>query len=208
VAQGFRGASKREREMLRDVLAGLRGAGVVSTGKLHKQLAPAAEISRDDFEDMLGALARLNLVRLEPAVFEKDGREIHYVRASLTEDGYQLRNGAEIEFLMKTKVAAPARARKRKTMPGFQRASARSASPPSAPARAADPVLEQKLRDWRLAEAKRLGLRAFQIFGDRTLQAIAAERPGTTDELLDVEGIGPQKAERFGAAICRICRGS
>jgi superfamily II DNA helicase RecQ len=187
--------------MLRDILAGLRGAGPVSTGKLHKQLAPASEISRNDFEDMLGALARMNLVRLEPAVFEKDGRVIHYQKASLTADGYQLRNDAEIEFLMKTKIAAPARARKRKTTPFSRQTSAR-------PARAGDPALEQKLRDWRLAEAKRLGLRAFQIFGDRTLQAIVEDRPGNTEELLDIEGIGPAKAEKFGAAICRICSGT
>ena len=48
---------------------------------------------------------------------------------------------------------------------------------------------------------------AFMILGNKTLRAVAAECPPTTDDLMTVPGIGPAKAEKFGAAICRICAG-
>jgi superfamily II DNA helicase RecQ len=48
---------------------------------------------------------------------------------------------------------------------------------------------------------------AFCILGNKTLHAIAHERPLTRDDLESISGIGPSKAEKFGDAICRICRG-
>jgi ATP-dependent DNA helicase RecQ len=65
--------------------------------------------------------------------------------------------------------------------------------------------LEKKLRVWRLEEAKKNGCPAFRIFGDKTLRGIVLERPRTLDDLLRVDGIGPEKASRFGASICAIC---
>ena len=51
----------------------------------------------------------------------------------------------------------------------------------------------------------RLGQPAFFVFSDRTLRAIAAERPRTQEDLLAVDGIGPAKVAKFGAAVCAIC---
>ena len=65
--------------------------------------------------------------------------------------------------------------------------------------------LEDKLRVWRLAEAKQYGVPAFCIMGNSTMRELALERPRTMDALIAVKGIGEAKAEKFGAAICRIC---
>ncbi|MGA9782329.1 MAG: HRDC domain-containing protein, partial [Terracidiphilus sp.] len=62
-----------------------------------------------------------------------------------------------------------------------------------------------RLRAWRTAEAKRLGVAAFTVLHDRTLNALAAARPSTPHQLLAVEGMGPSKVGRFGAAILELC---
>ena len=54
-----------------------------------------------------------------------------------------------------------------------------------------DPDLVEALRAWRLE----------QVFANATMHELAATRPTTTDELLAVSGIGPAKAERFGAEL-------
>jgi DNA topoisomerase-3 len=64
--------------------------------------------------------------------------------------------------------------------------------------------VEKALRDWRLAEAKRRGVPAFRILSDKSLQAIAADKPATTRELLEIPGVGARVAEQYGAQIFRI----
>ena len=66
-------------------------------------------------------------------------------------------------------------------------------------------AIEDKLRTWRLAEARKHGVPAFCIVGNKTMRDIAQQRPLTLEELLCVSGIGPSKAEKFGEEICRIC---
>jgi DNA topoisomerase-3 len=65
---------------------------------------------------------------------------------------------------------------------------------------------EAALRAWRLAEAKRRGVPAFRILSDRTLRALATSRPATSEDLLDVPGIGSSIMEKYGASIFRVLR--
>ena len=51
----------------------------------------------------------------------------------------------------------------------------------------------------RLADAR--GVPAFVIFSDATLLAMAAMRPSSPAELLEVPGVGPHKLESYGAAF-------
>jgi superfamily II DNA helicase RecQ len=66
-------------------------------------------------------------------------------------------------------------------------------------------AVEEKLRAWRKAEAAKLGQPAFCVFSDKTLRALAVERPVTEDDLLGIAGFGAVKAAKFGAAVCQIC---
>jgi DNA topoisomerase-3 len=69
-----------------------------------------------------------------------------------------------------------------------------------------DPGIEEALRAWRLAEARRLGVPAFRIFTDRALTGLVDLRPSTNGEMLDVPGIGLRIAEKYGNEIRRILR--
>lgn len=64
-----------------------------------------------------------------------------------------------------------------------------------------DRALFEHLKAVRLRVARRTGIPAYMVFSDATLLDMAARRPLTIDRLLDVSGVGTQKASRFGAAF-------
>ena len=68
----------------------------------------------------------------------------------------------------------------------------------------ADAGLFDALRQWRGQTAREQGVPAYVILHDRTLQELAARKPQTMDELLNVGGIGQAKAERYGAALLEL----
>jgi len=216
VAQRFRAATPAEQAALLSVASALRAGGAKSTGRLHAELCPHQEISRDAFEEVLGAMARAGLVQLRDEVFEKDGKQIPYRKVSLTPAGRAVDERTPLEIILKD-TAAPSTKRKRKKQPtlsaGRKRASGAESAPrprPAAKAKRADATadsrLEAALRLWRLLEARRRGLPAFRIFTDRALKALAASRPHTTEELLAVPGIGLSTAEKYGRDIYRVLR--
>ena len=225
-AQRFRSATEAEHAALRRVAAELQ-AGGRSTGKLYAELFPHHEMSRDDFEDLLGGMARAGLVRLDDAVFEKAGRQIPYRTARLTRAGREVDARTPLELVMKDREPpATPRKRKRKKV-GASGAGPRpsairpnsSASGAAAPAglemkairspnAPPDLVVEEALRAWRLAEARRLGVPAFRIFTDRALSGLVNLRPRTNSEMLAVPGIGLRIAEKYGNEIRRILHAS
>jgi ATP-dependent DNA helicase RecQ len=66
-----------------------------------------------------------------------------------------------------------------------------------------DPVFEA-LRVWRRGIAQAQSVPAYVVADDRTLAGLAARRPASTDELLEVPGMGRSRVERYGADILRI----
>jgi superfamily II DNA helicase RecQ len=196
VAQRFRTPTKAEREALLKVVAALRRDTMKSTGKLHAELYPTAALTRDSFEELLAAMARAGLARLSDAVFEKDGKQIPYRKVCLTRAGGDVDAEAPPEFLIKDAAATPGKRKRTKTT----KTAARGKSPAPAP----DSNLEETLRVWRLAEAKRLGVPAFRIFSDGALTAMAIQRPASAAELLAIPGIGISSVEKYGARLYRI----
>jgi ATP-dependent DNA helicase RecQ len=84
----------------------------------------------------------------------------------------------------------------------------REARPSPTPAETLTPTqqaLDQRLRDWRTAEAERLGLPQFFILGTSALHDIVLARPQTLTELRSIEGISIEKAEKFGPSILELC---
>ena len=69
---------------------------------------------------------------------------------------------------------------------------------------APNPRLIRELRSWRLTQARAQRMPAFRIFPDRTLNAIVQARPSSEEELLQVTGIGPRLAGKYGARILAI----
>ena len=196
--QRFRAATAEENDAALAVLAALRKGGK-STGRLHTELHSDGLMTRDAFEELLGAMARAGLVRLTGEVFEKDGRTIPYRKASLVDD----RESFELLMKADVDVAPVSRTRKRRKKTAA-RVKRRSAEKTAVAAAAPDARVEKALRNWRLAEAKRHGIPAFRIFSDRALEAMATTRPGTAAELLAIPGIGIGTVEKYGAQLYRL----
>jgi len=68
----------------------------------------------------------------------------------------------------------------------------------------ANDALFEALRAWRSALARQQNLPAYIILNDRTLQELAAQRPTTLDELMQINGIGATKAARYGEALLEL----
>ncbi len=60
------------------------------------------------------------------------------------------------------------------------------------------------LKDWRKREAKKRRWKAYQVFDNRTLEALAAQLPRTMAELEAIPGIGPKRLEKFGDPLIRL----
>ena len=207
VAQRFRAPTRAERTACERVLQKLRGLPARSTGKLHTDLYPENEMSRDNFEEVLGAMARAELLAFTDAVFEKQGKRIPYRNVSILPAGLNFEADALVMRDAAAPTASPKRGKKRASvadspaLPQLRPAKLAAAAQP-APDRQAR--LEQALRAWRLTEAKRRNMPAFRIFGDRTLRNIASTCPKDDSALLAVPGIGMGTVEKYGPQIYHL----
>ncbi|MGD0802392.1 MAG: ATP-dependent DNA helicase RecQ [Terracidiphilus sp.] len=205
----FRRPTATERELVQAIADELRTVEYEAIGTLQRNLDSTGKISRDEFDTLLDAMARAALIEIEEAEFEKNGEVIRYRKVRLTGAGQELRPGTPVELLLSDGVVeefggrglAPARAKKSKAKAGAVKAAE------SAPVRlsAAGEALAARLREWRVAEAKRLRVPAYVVLHDRTLTAIAHTRPANPKQLQEISGMGPAKTERFGEAILGLC---
>ena len=90
----------------------------------------------------------------------------------------------------------------------LRRSPARSTAKPRGQAKsrladhsAAGSPLYSALRTWRAQRARELGVPAYVILHDRTLHELAALKPRSPAELMQVPGIGEAKAARYGRAL-------
>ncbi|MDX2455366.1 DNA helicase RecQ [Desulfosarcina sp.] len=67
-------------------------------------------------------------------------------------------------------------------------------------------ALWEKLRQLRLDLSRELSIPPYVIFHDKTLKEMAVRRPITTDDLLDISGVGQSKLERFGAQFLEVIK--
>jgi superfamily II DNA helicase RecQ len=222
VLRQFRRATAAERALAVGIADELRGVDYKAAGTLQRGIDPAGQMSRGEWDGLLGALAQAGLVAMEEAEYEKDGEVRRYRKVRLTDAGRELRAGWANELLLSDGVveefggrgAGTARGGKEKAGP------AKTGSAKNGPAKGAGtndgsaaPVrltaegeaVAARLRAWRAAEAKRLGVPAYVLLHDRTVIALAGTRPGNARELLTIDGIGPAKVEKFGAAILGLC---
>jgi len=226
-AQVFRPPTADEDKIMRKILRALL-TKPTSTGRLNTEVAP--HLDRKDFNPLLNALASAGMIQINTDTFtnEKD-EEVTYKKAQLTYEGRTLGDDP-LPILLKDAEAAsaPSKSKPRKStrgksahqdndrVPQVRDGSivanlGSSARPKRAPSEELPPLtpeqqqLETKLRAWRKVEATKLGQPAFVVFGDKTLQAIARENPRTHDDLLNISGIGPSKAEKFGDQILELC---
>ena len=211
VLRQFRHATPAERSLARAVVEELRPAPYLAVGTLLRNLDLEDRIGRQDFAALLDAMARAALVEIEESSFEKNGEVLRFRKVMLANNGFLLRPESPLELVIADGLAEPfgrgaeqPRQAKR-VKPGARKTAAPDATQPLATS--ASQTLAARLREWRSAEAKRLGLPAFMVMHDRALEAVALARPANPAQLLMVKGMGPAKAERFGEAILKVCAG-
>jgi DNA topoisomerase-3 len=200
VAQLFRDPTAAESRLAEKVLELLVKPGTLAAGRLHSDIGGEAAVPRRDFERLLGGLARAGLVRLEEASFEKDGKSISFRKVHITMDGRAEAQAGSPAFTITEILDAESRPVKK----AGKAAAGKKKGKRLAPATRQTGELEKALKAWRLGEAKRQGVPAFRIMTDRTLGEIADQRPGTTNALLGIHGMGLKNVEKYGAAIFRV----
>ncbi len=212
IARRFRTPTDAETRTARAVIHCLKKSSAGSTGKLHKEMFPREEISRNEFEDLLRAMAGAGWLRIEDLTFEKDDRSIAYRKVSLTSEALDLSEDAPLEFVLPEAFESAAGTRAKSNGRSNRKSASNAASSDAANQEivielsARESAIEDKLRIWRLAEAREHGVPAFCVLGNKTLRAIAQALPTTQEQLKSIKGIGVAKAEKFGDEICRICR--
>ncbi|MGH9600700.1 MAG: RecQ family ATP-dependent DNA helicase [Terracidiphilus sp.] len=209
VLRQFHRASPRERAMAQAIVDALRPVDYKATGTLQRSLDPEGRWQRNDFDGLLEAMVRARLIEIEEAEYEKDGEVKRYRKVRLTEAGLEVRPATPLPLLVSDGVveefggrrAAPAKAKN--AAPSPAKAAQKTAAP--GPATPESEALATRLRAWRAAEARRLGVPAYIVLHDRALNAIALTRPSNPSELLAIDGIGPAKVEKFGGTILEHC---
>lgn len=219
-AQTFRPPNSEDLRQLAAILRELFEAPSQSrsTGKLYTELAAGAlrgttaAKDRKAFDTLLDALSRAALVTLNAETFTNpEGNVIPYKKVSLTYEGREAVTTGTIhapDILLQdfesdsstSKLKKPA-AKPSKASLKAEREQTTAAYTP------AQKDLESRLRTWRKDEAAKTGKPTFIIFGDAVLRNITLANPQTISELLTISGIGPEKADRFGAAIIALCSG-
>ena len=207
----FRRATPAERELVQRIVEELRPVDYRAAGTLQRSLE--ATLSRDEFEALLNAMLRAGLAQIEDAEFEKDGETITFRKVRLTEAGLEVRRTTPLSLLISDGIVgvpsssggASPRNSSNKQKGARAKKTVKVGVSAEVGMSAADEALAARLREWRTAEAKRLQVPAFVVMHDRTLEAVAIARPANPKQLLDVDGIGPAKVEKFGAAILGLC---
>lgn len=71
---------------------------------------------------------------------------------------------------------------------------------------AADPLLLEHLKTWRSEQAREQNVAPFMIAPNKALEGVAAIKPQSEQELLNVAGFGPKKVEAYGGVIIDVLR--
>jgi DNA topoisomerase-3 len=200
VAQRFRPPTAAEQTAAGAIAAILSKQGATATGKL---FASAATGERNDFERVLGGMARAGLIELAESSWEKDGKTIEFTRANLTPQGRAAALTGGFQFQVAGAFGAEGKGKKRSRVK-TKTARKDKSRPAGEESRAAAERAVKALRAWRLAEAKRASVPAFRVMSDKVLTAIAECLPQTTNELLAISGMGVKMVEKYGSSIFRI----
>lgn len=219
VLRQFRHASSYERGLVQEIIDELRPVDYKAAGTLQRAIAGLSRLSREVYEDLLQAMVRAGLIELEDAEYEKDGETRRFRKVRLTEYGLEIRAESSLELLLNDGIVAEfgggtskATVRKRGSAAsggrtGGAKSKGKAAEEEAVKLDAAGEDLATRLREWRSAESKKLGVPAFMVLHERTLLGIAAARPKNPNQLLAVSGMGQTKVDRFGVVLLKLCAG-
>jgi RecQ family ATP-dependent DNA helicase len=212
----FRHATAAERGLVQRFIDELRPADYIATGTLQRKLELVGRISRAEYDALLDAMVRAGLIEIEESQFEKDGEVIRYRKLRLMEAGKDVRASTPLSLLISDGVVEEFGSRAAggaKASKGTKKSKSSAGKPAKKIEGEERPVvlseegeaIAARLREWRAGEAKRLGVPAYVVLHDRTLTAIAQDKPTNPNQLLGISGMGPAKVEKFGEIILKLC---
>jgi superfamily II DNA helicase RecQ len=153
-------------------------------------------------------MVRAGVLEIEVAEYEKDGEVRRFRKVRITERGLDVREATPLDLLLSDGVVEEfsVEAKPSRKNSGAGKASRKNdAADAPVELSAEGEALAARLKEWRTAEAKKLGIPAYMVLHDRALRSLAAVRPQNPKQLLEINGMGPTKAERFGGEILEIC---
>ena len=206
LAASFRRPTTDECERLSAIMSLLQSRDGATTGQLHRELGTAGAKGRGAFEALLDGLARQGLIEKRADSFVKDNRTIRFQRVFLTRVGRMAKPDVVESVRVVETPSPPDAVKKRRSK---NRAATTTRKPAASPTTTLEPTemrLFDELREWRLGEARRRRVPAFRILTDRVLAAVCRARPSDEEELLEVSGIGPAIAKKYGRAILETIR--
>ncbi|MFZ5441565.1 MAG: DNA topoisomerase 3 [Myxococcota bacterium] len=200
IAARFEAPTSREVTLLTELLERLRTQPGQAAGRLCRELLGDAPEHRREFERLVGGLVRAGQLRVEDAVFEKDGRRIPWQRLFVVGTG----DAQRARLVPKTLPPPEHGERLGRRRKG--RTARASREPVELPEAGEGSALVVKLRSWRLQEAKRRRVPAFRVLTNRALLAVAEARPTTPQALRAVKGLGPKTLKDWGDQLVALCR--
>jgi ATP-dependent DNA helicase RecQ len=168
------------RQRLSQILLGEEVEEVTSRGlHRHPEFGALSQERKDTVFDLIATAEASRLLRRS---------EGEYPTLQLTKDGADaLRDPASLQSVT---VVAPRKSGKKK-----------KAAQKSEGAGPVDSVVARVLRDLRTELSREEQRPAFMIFSNKTLEAIARQKPGSRAALLRVPGMGEHKVESYGQRI-------
>ena len=174
-----------------DVLRGSENEKIVSRG--HDALSTygiGVEYSRDHWQSLIRQL-------IHRGYLVQDITRFSALR--LTESARPLLRGDHALLMAKPRVRVPTKKQRVRA--------ARSGRAAELAGLAVDEELYEALRGVRKRLADEQNVPAYVVFSDATLAEMAARKPATADELLEVNGVGQTKLERYGDAFLAVIAG-
>ncbi len=192
--------SDDECEIAAIIIASLEGSDNQAAGRLFERVSSPKmqsqiSISRRAFESVLTSLARGGLVKISQAEFEQSGTTISYRKISLTTQGRSIADQDLANLPVASEQAFASSLPKKKKQKTKRKTKDRSKS------KAPQSDLFLTLKAWRLELAKKRGIPAFRILTDEVLSEICKSQPQTTNDLLEIKGLGPKRVDQYGADL-------
>jgi len=174
-----------------DVLRGSESEKILRFG--HDRLSTysiGADVSRDHWQSLIRQLIHRGYLTQDIARFSV---------LKLTAKAQPLLRGEESLVLAKPRTRVPSKKQRK--------AADRSARAAGLAGLEVDEALFERLRTLRKRLADEQRVPAYVVFSDATLAEMAARKPRTRADLLEVGGVGQTKLERYGAAFIEVISG-
>jgi ATP-dependent DNA helicase RecQ len=171
-----------------DVLRGVENEKILGRG--HDQLSTfgiGADVSRDHWQSLFRQLIHRGFLTQDIARFSV---------LRLTDAAWPLLRGEQTLVLAVPRTRVPTKKERK--------AADRSARAAALAGLEVDEPLFERLRALRKRLADEQRVPAYVVFSDATLAEMAARKPSTDAELLEVSGVGQSKLQRYGDAFLAV----